>query len=184
MGEAPVTDLLEPYVGMSTLSPSPRPTPADVRIGEEFYLYGPPPADQVAIHVIVPDPTGRLHRLASTVARQLNDLLHLRPGWDGRRAHPPTPTAVLRAIEIFTAVSEQALPPQIFPLPDGGVQLEWHAGASVEIEVDAEGDAHVLVVDDRDKILLNEDLNPADAALLDRIRSELQKLERRLALAH
>ncbi len=150
-------------------------------MGEDFYLYGPPPVDQISIHVVAPDPTGRLGWLASTIEKQLNDLLRLRPGWDGRRARPPYQAAVMRAIEVFASFGDLAFPPQVFPLPDGGIQLEWHAGSSVEIEVDAEGVAHVLVVDDIGEIDINEELRSGDAVLIDRVRAVLEDLAGRLA---
>lgn len=176
-----MTDLLDRSAGASTLSPSPRPTPPSVSMGEDFYLHGPPPVDQISIHVVAPDPTGRLGWLASTIERQLNDLLRLRAGWDGRRARPPAHAAVVRAIEVFASFGEHVLPPQLFPLPDGGVQLEWHAGSSVEIEVDAKGDAHVLVVGDSGEILINEELRSGDAVLIDQVRAALGDLADRLA---
>jgi hypothetical protein len=36
-------------------------------------------------------------------------------------------------------------PPQIFPLADGGVQIEWYAaGDEIDIDVDRDGIVHVL----------------------------------------
>jgi hypothetical protein len=43
--------------------------------------------------------------------------------------------AILRAL-----MGHETLPAQLFPLRDGGVQIEWHAaGNSIEIEVDEDG---------------------------------------------
>jgi hypothetical protein len=176
-----VTDLLDRSAGASTLSPLPPPIPSSVSMEEDFYLYGPPASDEVSLRVVAPDPTGRLDWLASAVERQLNDLLRLRPGWDGRRARPLTQAAVLRAVEIFACFGEHILPPQIFPLPDGGVQLEWHVGSSVEIEVDAEGEAHLLVADDSGEIVINEELSLSDAVLIARVRTILEDLADRLS---
>jgi hypothetical protein len=138
--------------------------------------------------VVAPDPTGRLVWLASAGERQLNDLLRLRPGWDNRRARHLTQAAVLRAVEVFACFGacfgEHVLPPQIFPLPDGGVQLEWHLGffgSSVEIEVDAEGEAHLLVADDSGEIVINKEMSLSGAVLIARARTILEDLADRLA---
>lgn len=68
-------------------------------------------------------------------------LRHLAAGWDGWRAQPLTEAAVVAALTIaFRLVDGHHLLPQIFPLPDGGLQLEWHVfGTDVEIEVDGSG---------------------------------------------
>jgi hypothetical protein len=183
-----VTQLLDRYSDASTLAPSSRPAPAAIRLAEDFYLHGPPPTDRVSIQVVVPDPTGRLHWLASQVEEQLNGLLRLQFGWDGRRGQPPTREAMDATLGVFSAIGEegfppQLFPPQLFPLPDGGLQLEWHAGASVEIEVEAGGAAHVLVADDRDEIVINQEWEPNDTQLLDRVRDCLTDLTARVARA-
>jgi hypothetical protein len=183
MGQAPVTQLLDRYSDVSTLASSPRPTPSTIRVAEDFYLHGPPPTNRVSIQVVVPDPTGRLHWLATQVEDQLNDLLRLRTGWDGRRGQPPTPAAVDSAIDVFATVGADAFPPQLFPLSDGGLQLEWHAGASVEIEVDASGAVHVLAADENDQIVINDEMGPGDTQMLDRVRASLSDLTARLARA-
>jgi hypothetical protein len=88
--------------------------------------------------------------LVQHVERELNGLLGLRPGWDGRRAAIVTDDAVMSAVEAVAALLEDdtAAIPQFFPLPDGGVQVEWHVNDNhVEIEIDAAGAPHVLAVD-------------------------------------
>jgi hypothetical protein len=61
--------------------------------------------------------------------------------------------------------------------------MEWHAGQSVEIEVDAVGDAHVLVADESGDILTNEELAPADDVILARTRRVIEDLSVRLTRA-
>jgi hypothetical protein len=90
----------------------------------------------------VPD---RLAALLNSVARELVRLRELRPGWDGRQAQPITPRALYTTVRVLAAVlDELSEPPQFFPLPDGGIQIEWYADDEIEIHVDADGKAYVL----------------------------------------
>ena len=80
------------------------------------------------------------------IEAELNSLLELRDGWDGRRACAITLSATEATIRLLAALmDETAAPPQFFPLPDGGLQVEWHVGGnSIEVEVDAQGEPHLL----------------------------------------
>lgn len=79
---------------------------------------------------------------ANTLAR----LRHLPAGWDGHNAKPPTGAACDTAARLLAALARAgATAPQLFPVPDGGVQLEWHARGSVEIEVEPDGTTSLLV---------------------------------------
>lgn len=176
-----MTQLLDLNSGVSTLTASPRPIPSTIQVAEDFYLHGLPPVNRVSIEVVVPDPTGRLRWLATEVQGQLNNLLRLQTGWDGRRAQPPSRLAVDAAIGVFARVGQEAFRPQLFPLPDGGLQLEWHAGASVEIEVDANGAAHVLAVDQDDTIIINDEMDLGDSQMLRRVHDLLRDLTAHLA---
>ena len=186
MEEATLTQLLDrPLAAGSTLYPQTMPVSPSVRAAEDFYLRGSgQPGRQILIQVT--GPAGSLRRtwLATHMEQQINGLLRLAPGWDGRRARPLTDEAVGSAIGLLFAVaSDLSLPPQLFPLPDGGLQMEWHAGQSVEIEVDAVGDAHVLVADESGDILTNEELAPADDVILARTRRVIEDLSVRLTRA-
>ncbi|HEY0871691.1 MAG TPA: hypothetical protein VGD55_14930 [Acidothermaceae bacterium] len=76
----------------------------------------------------------------------LNRLLALEQAWDGQRARPVTPAAVTGMIAILAVVMDDDLAsPQIFPLPDGGLQAEWHAGGH-DVEIEIEGDGAVYVI--------------------------------------
>lgn len=141
---------------------------------------GSAPVGQVSVRVIVSDPSGHLAWLAGSIERQFNDLLQLRAGWDGRKALPSTYAALLRATELLGSFGEGLVPPQVFPLPDGGVQLEWHAASSVEIEVDRRGEAHVVVVDDSGEIVVNRELQRESAADLDGVQQFLSLIATRL----
>lgn len=78
----------------------------------------------------------------------LNDLLRLDDGWDGRRARAIRREAVESTVRVLSSLmTETSAPPQLFPLPDGGIQAEWHVGgSSIEAEIDGNGEAHVLAL--------------------------------------
>lgn len=123
------------------------------------------------------------------IEAELNGLLDLRAGWDGRRAHAITIPATEATVRVLASLmDETSAPPQLFPLPDGGLQVEWHVGGnSVEVEIDASGEAHVLArthdgATVADGVIA---LGEPDAQLL-ATRAFLQALSTRLAhvLAH
>lgn len=181
-----MTQLLDrPLTDGSTLYPRTSSASPGVQAAEDFYLRGSEqPARQILIQVTGPDGSLRRTWLATHMEQQLNGLLRLGAGWDGHRGLPLTDEAVGSAIGLLFAVaSDLSLPPQVFPLPDGGLQMEWHAGQSVEIEVDAVGDAHVLVVDDGGQIAVNSELAQGDEVLLTRTRRAIEELAIRLARA-
>jgi len=178
-----VTQLLDPPISAgSTLYPQRAPiSPAD-RGAEDFYLLGLRPTRQITITVSAPDGSLRRTWLAMYMEEQVNGLLTLPPGWDGRRALPPTDEAVRSAIDVLFAVADElSLPPQVFPLPDGGLQLEWHAGESVEIEVDSAGEAHLLATDVAASIVHNDALDVRNEASLAQARAAIRRLSVRLA---
>jgi hypothetical protein len=80
------------------------------------------------------------------VEAELNVLCALREGWDGHRAQPITINAIEGTVQVLGALMDQTSPPpQLFPLPDGGIQAEWHvAGNRIEIEIEGTGDAYLL----------------------------------------
>ena len=177
-----MTQLLDlPVATGSTLYPRLLVVP-DLVSAEGFYLEGAVPTRQIQIRVGGPDGNPRVSWLASYMEERINELLRLRPGWDGRRALPSTDHAVGSAIGLlFRLADDVSLPPQVFPLPDGGLQLEWHAGASLEVEIDPMGDAHMLATDDRGAITLNGELEPGNETLLALAAAMLRELSLRVA---
>lgn len=174
-----MTQLLDPPVTQgSTLYPRTSLVSLSVRAAEDFYMRGSKePAQQIKIRVTGPDGSLRKTWLAEQMEENINALLRLGPGWDGRRARALTTEAAGSAIGlIFALATDLSLPPQLFPLPDGGIQIEWHAGQSVEIEVDAAGDAHLLIANERDEIVANTELVPEDEALLGSTRQVIENL--------
>lgn len=142
------TSALADYPAASSLTQRPLPEPERSTIAITPYL----PADRAS------QPARRLTIDVSGVERwqrpafvqyiesKLNELLKLRDGWDGRRARAVTVSAAEATVRLLAALmDESTAPAQFFPLPDGGLQVEWHVGGnSVEVEVDAQGEPHLL----------------------------------------
>jgi hypothetical protein len=114
---------------------------------------------------------------------RLNALLRLRLGWDGYRAQPLSMDAVEAAVDVlFGMADDLSLPPQLFPLPDGGIQMEWHAdGEDLEIEVDPAGSAHVLASDASGLVVVDAELAPSRPQTQYAARKALHRLSERLA---
>jgi hypothetical protein len=83
------------------------------------------------------------------LAERLQQLAALEENWDSYGARPLDPAALRTAQEIIEqALTWPAPAPRIFPVPDGGIQLEWRAGpVELELEIEPTGSA-VFVCDD------------------------------------
>lgn len=177
-----MTQLLDrPIAAGSTLQPTPA-SSTGARAAVDFYLQGSQPTRQISIRVA--SAAGSLQRtwLASAMEEQVNHLLELPHGWDGGPSRPVSDDAVASAVAVLFAIAgDIPLAPQVFPLPDGGLQLEWHAGDSIEVEIDALGAAHVLAVTDTGLPILNSELDLTDEAQLGEVGDALERLSVRLA---
>jgi hypothetical protein len=163
----------------------PRGTTADPerRSSEDFYQQGAGRTSRaVAIRVVGPDGSLRRDWLASHMETQLNELLRLDAGWDGDAADPVSMEAVNSVVAIVGQISSDlVVPPFVFPLPDGGLQIEWHAGReAVEIEVDGQGAGHLFVTDQEGTIVVNDELVPYGPADLATARRAVERLSARL----
>ena len=180
-----MTQLLDrPLAANATRHPSASPARSEVRAAEDFFLRSPDdePAPQITIHIDVPTATVRSRWLAAYLQDQINPLLRLRDGWDGRHGHPLSPDAVGSVIGLlFAVVDDMVVPPQLFPLPDVGLQFEWLvAGRALEVEVDADGDAHVLATGPDGAIVINENLDPRQTGSLATLGRAVRELSARL----
>lgn len=176
----------QPVSAGATLYPRGMTTDAERRSAEDFYQQGAGRTSRaVAIRVVGPDGSLRRDWLASHMETQLNGLLRLDAGWDGGAADPVSMEAVNSVVAIVGQISSDlAVPPFVFPLPDGGLQIEWHAGReSVEIEVDGEGAAHLLVTDPEGTIVVNDELMPHGPADPATARRAVERLSTRLLRA-
>lgn len=173
-----------PVATASTLYPRQVANDPDRQSAEDFYRRGAGPSlhRQVTIRAVGPDGSLRRDWLASYLEAQINGLLRLPPGWDSYHADQVTIEAVQGAVSVVSSLaSDLSVPPLVFPLPDGGLQIEWHAGReSVEIEVDGTGDAHLLVTDSNGTVLINAELVPGDEVMLKEARIALDALSARL----
>lgn len=91
---------------------------------------------------------------------QLSPLLQLRAGWDGGRARVTTEAAVDALIVVLSEVLDDELAqPDLFPLPDGGLQAEWHvANVDLEIEVGGAGECYVFARNAQGTVTLEGDV--------------------------
>lgn len=94
----------------------------------------------------------------------VSDLRALPAKWDGHDAKRLTDAAVIATITIATQLARKdLLAPQIFPLPDGGMQLEWHVfGNSLEIEIDGSGSPFGASVDAQGNLAWEKEFTPDD----------------------
>jgi hypothetical protein len=96
-------------------------------------------------------------QVVEAAARRLQEVKSSSWGWDGRFARPVTPAAMGQAIRLlaglWSGVAEKPggpqrrdifLRPQVFALPTGGVQFEWHAD-SIDLEVAVEADGSAVI---------------------------------------
>ena len=81
---------------------------------------------------------------------RLDQLRELPGGWDHEQAKPIDPDALRLAWTAAEQFLRARLPePELFPVPDGGVQLEWRAGpVELELEIEPGARAVVFVCDD------------------------------------
>ena len=84
--------------------------------------------------------------LAERARGTLSQLTALQEGWDGYDGLPTLPRVAgytelfLEQVQAYTSVA-----PDLVPLPNGGVQLEWFIG-EVEIEVEIEPDGITTIL--------------------------------------
>ena len=181
-----MTIALEPSPSMATL----RPFLSSLRlpslgVPEAFYAHR---AQQATVRRRIHIELGGLDALsprkwlAAHAEDEINQLLALENGWDGRHADPVSSDAVQAAVEaLFAIAPEQVLPPQFFPLPDGGLQLEWHALSSIELEVGPDGELHILMTDDNDEVTFNDEVTLPNANVSRDVRAHLTAMTKRVS---
>ncbi|WP_406353182.1 hypothetical protein [Streptomyces sp. NBC_00658] len=85
---------------------------------------------------------------------KINKLLALPEGWDGYRADRiPVEAGVSMLRVLLSVMDRRSLQPQLFPLPSGGLQVEWHvSGSSIEIEVAADGQSGSALAEGEEEV--------------------------------
>lgn len=101
--------------------------------------YGAPPPAHSARERSRPGPHGR------TVVNRLNELISLQPGWDGAKAVPPSPEAIVAVVDILNEIRLDDVPlPHVSPSIDGGLLFEWHRdGFELELWFSSTGEIDV-----------------------------------------
>jgi hypothetical protein len=59
---------------------------------------------------------------------RLDELMALKPGWLDGEGIPPGPGVAARVAALANFLSIWAQPIQIYPTPDGGIEVEWDDG--------------------------------------------------------
>jgi hypothetical protein len=179
--EVYLTELLDRRISSGSTLYRPSPTPPALQAARDFYERGVPLIDQRKIEILATDET--MEWLGQWMESRLNDLLRLPDRWDGARAHRVTLEAASAAtFAAFAVARDSKLSPQVFPLIDGGLQLEWHAaGLALEIEIDASGEGHVLAIDDNGAELINDEFSADPPLNVDKANNVLSQIAARVA---
>ncbi len=82
---------------------------------------------------------------------RLAELESLGVDWDGYGGRPVNRGALIVALSIMERVGRSGLAlPDLYPVPDGGVQLRWDAvSVDLELELEPDGSLASFVCDDR-----------------------------------
>jgi hypothetical protein len=91
-------------------------------------------AYKVPLEMQVPLSIASSHWFVPTI-EQFESVLALRPGWDSYNARSVDRGSAAETVKLLSeTISREAEAPWVVPLPDGGVQLEWHRG-QLDVEV-------------------------------------------------
>lgn len=92
----------------------------------------------------------------SAVEARFKKLSGYTEGWDGYQSPPPHPSVIAYARSVLHSVMQfETPPPSIVPMPDGGLQLEWHRkGYDVELAIYSTDDVELSIEfsDDREPV--------------------------------
>jgi len=101
----------------------------------------------------------------SELASRFEDLVTLKPGWDGYHGIPVSFSNATFAANLLETLCSEALPaPSLVPGSDGTLQLEWHING-YDLEIDVLGANNVVATrfchqtDEEDEINLNNDFS-------------------------
>lgn len=175
----------------TTREPEPPPDLPNVDEALRYYIYGPAlrtPPDVTfgaqwhsALRPVAQRPWDQL---INSVADGLGRLQGLKPGWDGRRGKPITSAALRGMLDILgMLLVDGSEPPQISPLPSGGIHVGWLAsGDEIEIEIDNTGSAQVLAETASGDVIAEGPLEAAQpSARVSDVAAFLQDISARIA---
>ncbi len=142
-------------------------------VTRSLYEAQKPAARRVLRVVFAPDfPTDR-QAMVNLAMDQINELRLLTDGWNGHRAREITEVAAEGAVlAASVVVVGRHARPQVFPLPSGGLQVEWHyAGCDLEIEVESDGSLHVLAVGAGEQVVIDAEADDVYGGASDLLRA-------------
>jgi hypothetical protein len=111
--------------------------------------YGSYPHSSPKLTVSLGDRYDPVERKLEAASARLTDLLALPDGWDGAKARRPSAMSAILSLGLIACLVDDPVPlPHFFPLPDGGIQIEWLIDSNgLEIEVTPDGKVNALGVD-------------------------------------
>ena len=82
-------------------------------------------------------PIPRIETLADRSRAAVDELAKLDPGWDGYDGVPVLPRVAEHALHLLKAIGAHTqIIPDVVPLSNGGLQLEWYVGIhEIEVEI-------------------------------------------------
>lgn len=187
----------QPIASGATTQPTPPPELPEVDDAKQFYLFGSysgvarlsgihaefghpgwarPPATGATCYV--ERGSGGLAWVLREIVKELTRLMELPSRWDGRQAQPIKPETVFAGVAVLANLVDYTSElPQFFPLPGGGIQVEWLSGThEVEIQIDQSGEAWVLATTADGDEIAEGILNPQGPSDLDATVAGLVKI--------
>lgn len=85
----------------------------------------------------IPAPIPQIETLADRSRAAIDELTKLDPGWDGYDGDPVLPQVAGHALRLLGAIGAYTqIVPDVVPLSNGGLQLEWYVGIhEIEVEI-------------------------------------------------
>ena len=82
------------------------------------------------------------------ILERLRGFLALSENWNGYGERTIHESTLRRVVEVLKAVCPEGPAPEVVPMSDGGVQIEWASGSyEIEIEVPSIGAAKIFLAD-------------------------------------
>lgn len=95
-------------------------------------------------------PISKANLWLRSAQRKISELAQLPENWDSYGSRPIQQPAIEQSADVLARISNLDLPnPQIFPVPGGGIQLEFQQESrELEIEILPDGSIQFLIVQD------------------------------------
>ena len=91
----------------------------------------------ISTWVVKPAPIPPIETLADRSRAAIDELTKLDPGWDGYDGSPVLPRVARHALRLLEVIGAHTqIVPDVVPLSNGGLQLEWYVGIhEIEVEI-------------------------------------------------